>query len=94
MYYIKSNPKDNGNYGNPMGNKFENSLILPDELLAEFIKHKGFVIPTVEDETVTSIEVNQVALDAYLAEYPDIPDTPEPTTAEILDTLLGVTGNE
>ena len=77
MYFIKSKPNENGNYGNPTSIQFENSLILPDELLAEFIKYKGFIVPTVAGEEITSIKVNQKALDAYLAEYPDVED-PEP----------------
>ena len=80
MYYIKSKPNDNGNYGNPTNSKFENFLILPDELLSDYIKCRGFIIPTIEGEEVTSIKVNQEALDAYLAEYPDV-EEPEPSVS-------------
>lgn len=91
MYYIKSKPNDSGNYGNPTSTQFENSLMLPDELLSDFIKHKGFVTIKTEGGKVTSLEANQEALDAYLAEYPDVPEPePEPTAEELLNILLGV----
>lgn len=98
MYYIKSKPNDRENYGNPTSTQFENSLILPDKLLAEFIKYKGFIVPTVEGEEVTSIKVNQKALDAYLAEYPDV-EEPEPAVSteeqmradiDYLSVMMGV----
>lgn len=77
MYFIKSKPNDNGNYGNPTSIQFENSLMLPDKLLSGYIKCRGFIIPTIEGEEITSIKVNQKALDTYLAEYPDV-EEPEP----------------
>ena len=74
MYYIKSEPNNSGNYGNPSSNEFENSLILPDELLSDYIEYMGFIIPTVKDLQVTSLKANQKALDAYLAEHPEVPE--------------------
>ena len=54
----------------------------------------GFVNITVENDAVTSMEVNQDALDAYIASLPDPepvePTEPEPTSEQILNTLLGV----
>ena len=79
MYYINTTPNASGNYGNPMGKHFPGSVALPDDLLSDYISAKGFVIPSVEDGEVVSLEVNQEALDAYLAEHPD---QPEPTPEE------------
>ena len=84
MYYISSVPNTNGNYGNPTSTPFENSLMLPDEFLSEYIKHRGFVIPTTTDGQATSIRVNQKALDTYLAEYPDVKEEDIPSESEQL----------
>lgn len=95
MYYINTTPNASGNYGNPMGQPFPGSVSLPDDLLSDYINAKGFVIPSVENGAVVSLEVNQDALDAYLADHPDQPEVPEPepqpTTEDILNALLGVT---
>lgn len=90
MYYINSTPTENGNYGNPMRQPFEGCISLPDDLLSDYIEARGFITPTIEDGSVVSLEVNQEALDAYLAECPDVEPIQEPTTDEILDVLLGV----
>lgn len=93
MYYINEQPNASANYGNPMGQPFSGSVALPDDLLSGYINAKGFVFPVIENGQVASLEVNQEALDAYHAEHPDVPVEPEPTeptTEEILDTLLGV----
>ena len=79
MYYINAQPNESGNYGNPMGQPFSGSVALPDDLLSDYIGAKGFVIQSVENGAVVSLEVNQEALDAYLADHPD---QPEPTPEE------------
>ena len=92
MYYINAQPDESGNYGNPMGQVFPGSVSLPDDLLSDYISAKGFVIPAIENGQVVSLEVNQGALDAYLAEHPEVPEPdPQPTTEDILNALLGVT---
>lgn len=79
MYYIKSEPNSFGNYGNPQSKCFENSLELPTSLLQDYINARGFVFIIADEGTVTSVEVNQEALDAYLELYPDEDQTdPEP----------------
>ena len=78
MYYINAQPNASGNYGNPKGQPFSGSVALPADLLSAYIEAKGFVIPAVEDGVVASLEVNQEALDAYHAEYPETPE-PDPT---------------
>ena len=77
MYYVNSIPSKSGDYGNPMGQPFPDCVILPDELLSAYIEAKGFVIPTVKNGVMQSLEVNQEALDAYNKEYPEW--EPEPT---------------
>lgn len=85
MYYINSTPTENGNYGNPRSNG--GGLALPYELLDSYIATMGFAILTFDGDTVTAVEVNQDALDAYLAEHPvlpteDGPIDPQPTIEE------------
>lgn len=75
MYYINKTPTDNGNYGNPQSNG--NGYALPDSLLDSYIATMGFAIIALDGDTVTAVEVNQDALDAYLAEHPDVPPQPE-----------------
>lgn len=100
MYYIRSTPDASGNHGNPQGNCVGDMLILPDELLKAYIDTMGFAILTVDEGTVTAVEVNQAAYDAYRAEHPPGPEpAPEPSqldrveaqamyTALMTDTLL------
>ena len=92
MYYIEATPRESGDYGNPMGQPFPGCVALPDELLGPYIEAKGFVYLEVEDGEVVAVEVNQEALDAYLADHPDQPEPePEPTSEELFNILLGVT---
>ena len=52
----------------------------------------GFVNITVDGDVVTSMEINQEALNEYITNNHDAePAEREPTAAEILNTLLGVT---
>ena len=73
MHYINPTPNETGNHGNPMGQPFQNCVILPDDLLSPYLAAKGFVTLTVEKGAVTSLETNQEALDAYEADHPDLP---------------------
>lgn len=66
--YINKIPTENGNYGNPHSNA--DGYAIPNELLDSYIATMGFAILTLDGETVTAVEVNQDALDAYLAEHP------------------------
>ena len=89
MYYINAQPNESGNYGNPMGQPFPGCVALPDELLDPYIQARGFVYLEIENGEVVAVEVNQDALDAYLAEHPDQPE-PEPTSEDLFNILLGV----
>lgn len=80
MYYINATPNSTGNYGNPMGQPFPGCLTLPDDLLTPYIEARGFVTLTLDGNTVTALETNQEALDAYLAVNPD-PDVLSDTKA-------------
>mgnify|MGYP003319045917 CR=1 FL=1 len=91
MYYINATPRESGDHGKPMGQVFPGCVALPDALLEPYIDAKGFVFLEVEDGEVVAVEVNQEALDDYLAEHPDQPEPePEPTTEELFNILLGV----
>lgn len=84
MYYINAQPNASGNYGNPMGQTFPGSVALHDDLLSDYINAKGFVILSIENGAVVSLEVNQEALDAYNAKHPEVPVEPTPDPIEVL----------
>ncbi len=68
--------------------------VCPDEFYSVFYSTDpaGFVNIEVENDVVTSMEVNQEALDAYLASLPE-PEPmveAEPSTDDVLNALLGV----
>ena len=102
MYIIKKNANANGS--RPAIQTWarktppEGYAFCPDEFYAVFYSTDpaGFVNITVENDVVTSMEVNQEALDEYLASLPEPEPTPEPdaTSDELLDIILGVSGNE
>lgn len=78
MYYIKSEPTANGNYGNPQSDYADGLVALPAELLGDYLAAMGFVTLTVEDDTVTALTINQEAYDAYVADHKE----PDPWRAE------------
>lgn len=81
VFYINATPNESGNYGNPMGQPFPGCVNLPDDLLSPYIDARGFVNLTLDGNTVTALETNQEALDAYLAVNPD-PDVLAETKAQ------------
>ncbi len=87
MYYINSIKSATSNYGNPQSNNFPNSLVLPDELLDDYVNSMGFVILTVEDGIVTSVKRNEEAYNAYQESLPT-PTPPEPSEEEDVDSML------
>ena len=87
MWYINATPNETGDYGNPMGQVFPGCVALPDELLGPYIEAKGFVYLEVKDGEVVAVEVNQEALDAYLAEHPDQPEPEPEQTHDVWDEL-------
>lgn len=96
MYYLSNNPTKNSNYGNPMVQPFQDCIALPDELLQSYLDARGFVTLTLDGNTVTAVETNQTALDAYLAGHPDT--EPEPIEQEKIradiDFIAAMTGVE
>lgn len=90
IYYINATPSATGNYGNPNTRGGPGKLALPEALLPKYIAARGFVIPTVVNDTVAAVAVNQEALDAYLAEHPDGDPPQEPEeeqTASVWEEL-------
>ena len=75
MYYINKKPTENGNYGNP--HSTADGYALPDALLGSYLDTRGFALLQVDGDTVTSVTVNQTALDTYLAEHPSVEPAPE-----------------
>lgn len=59
----------------------------PDSLEQQtFLQYEGFVILDIQRNTVASYQPNEAAYEAWKASQP----APEPTDAEVLNTLLGV----
>ena len=59
----------------------------PDYLEQQtFLQYEGFVILDIQRNTVASYQPNEAAYEAWKASQP----APEPTDAEVLNTLLGV----
>ena len=54
----------------------------------------GFVNITVEDDTVTAMEVNHAAYEAYVAANPPGEPVQELTAEEMIDIMLGVSRYE
>ena len=67
MYYINIEPNEAGNHGNPVSNYVEGMVILPDELLSDYIQTMGFATIRITDDFVSSVTINQEAYDAYIA---------------------------
>lgn len=67
----------------------EGFAICPDEFYDIFYSTNpaGFVNITVENNVVTSMTINQEALDVYIAENPE-PTEPEPTPQDDVDAML------
>ena len=82
MYYLNNTPTENGNHGNPMGQSFPGCIKLPDELLADYLTYNGFTILTTDGDTVTAVEPNTEAWDAWKATIPPEPDPLETAKAE------------
>lgn len=89
MYYINAAPDATGNHGNPVSNRRVGMLGLPDTLLATYIGAKGFVELTTIDGTVSAVEPNTEALEAYNADHPETPPAPaRDLEATIINTLI------
>ena len=94
MYIIKKTANENGSRP-PLQSWTKRSMpngyaICPDEFYDVFYSTTpaGFVNITVDNDIVTSMEVNQTSLNEYIASHNDTkPPEQEPTADEILNTL-------
>lgn len=71
MYYVSSAAKAD-NYGALMSDPFPDCLKLPDELLSAYMESNGFVTLTVDGDTITRVEKNEAAWNAWNAVQPPI----------------------
>lgn len=95
MYYINAQPTENGNHGTPRSNQTALTVHLPDELLSIYLGTMGFAHITVEDGKVTSVTVNQTALETYRDAHPDMPESgPQPTQQDKLEAQVLYTALE
>ena len=87
--YINAMPTENGNYGNPVSRAFDGGVYLPDEMLESYIDAMGFVSITVTDGEVETIQLNEAAYNAYIADHPITPPAPdEPTEEDDINAML------
>lgn len=84
--YINSTPNESGAYSAPQSNRFPGSVLLPDDMLPEFIQYNGFVVLTAEDGVVTGITPNTEAWENWKASLPP-EQPPQPTTEERLAAM-------
>lgn len=97
MYIIKKTANEDGSRP-PLQNWITKNIpngyaICPDEFYDVFYSTSpaGFVNITIDNDVVKSMEVNQTLLNEYIANHNDTePLEKDPTTEEILNTLLGV----
>lgn len=75
MYYLNNSPNESGNYGNPMGQPFNNCIQLPEELLNTYLDSNGFVTLTIENDIITNIEQNTEAYNAWKESLPPEADS-------------------
>lgn len=69
--YINATQNPSGAYPAPQSNPFPGAVSLPEDMLAEFLRYKGFVHLALDDDTVTAIEPNIEALAAWEAAQPN-----------------------
>lgn len=70
MYYLINSSNNSGNYGNPMGQPFNNCIQLPEKLLNTYLDSNGFVTLTIENNIITNIEQNTEAYNAWKESLP------------------------
>ena len=75
MYYLTNSPNNSGNYGNPMGQPFNNCIQLPEELLNTYLDSNGFVTLTIENDIITNIEQNTEAYNVWKESLPPEADS-------------------
>ena len=75
MYYLNNSPNESGNYGNPMGQPFNNCIQLPEELLNTYLDSNGFVTLTIENDIITNIEQNTEAYNVWKESLPPEADS-------------------
>lgn len=87
MYYVNSKPSKNGNYGNPRGEAFDGALILPDELLNDYVEAKGFAYLKARNGIITSVKLNGEAYNAYINSQPEPTEDKESKIAALKKKL-------
>lgn len=85
--FIKREPNEQGNYGNPSSTRGAGMVTLPDYLTKAYIDTMGFAFLEFEEDVVTSVTINQDAYDAYHESLPE-PIPPEPTEEDDMNAML------
>ena len=83
------------------GNQTWNGAVPPDgyvwtteeDIMGVYVPFMGFVDLEIDGDTCTKMTGNQELLDKYKAEHPDPePQEPEPSTDDVLNALIGYSG--
>ena len=85
--FIKREPNEHGNYGNPTTMYEVGMATIPDFLINKYIDTMGFAFLEFEEDTVTSVTINQEAYDAYQASIPE-PEPEKPTEEDDVNAML------
>lgn len=94
MFYVSIDPDKNGWHGNPTSTPLAGrKIVLPDNLLANYIYNKGFVDLTIENNKVIDVTPNDAALSVYMETHPDKPrpKTDKEKLSDLSDQIASLT---
>lgn len=97
MIIVLKEPFENGGYPSPQtwnsSNIPSTHAIIPDSLdMTAFYEHNGFVILTIENDTVTSYTPNLPAWEEWKASLPDPAEVEvEPTQLDLIEAQVTYT---
>lgn len=86
MYYIQSTPNPSGAYPAPQSTQAPGLAAISDEQVAVLVQYNGFVTLSLQDDTVTAVEPNLTAWEAWKASQPA--EQVEPSEAEDTAAML------
>lgn len=89
MKYLSRTPNASGAYPAPQSSHGPGMLAISDEQAAMVIQYNGFVTISEGEDGEPVLAPDTEAWEAWKASLPPEPE-PEPTDAEVLNALLGV----
>lgn len=86
--YVKNEPNEFGNHGNPSSIMTNGMAEIPDNLLLKYTETLGFANLAIVEGVVTDVEINQEAYDAYQESLPEPEPQPDPMTQDEIESML------